>query len=62
MNYQPPNGYRLVYTGGHHKVYCNGTESVWTFLSLDRSTETYWRRGSCQCDSFDNQLCPSKGD
>jgi hypothetical protein len=30
IKYAPPLGYVLVYQGGHHNVYCNGTEHIRT--------------------------------
>lgn len=52
--YAPPDGFNRVYSGGHHDVYCNGEEHIWTsgggftrcFPAVFR------RRGKCNCQTW----------
>jgi hypothetical protein len=44
-------GYKLVYQGGHHNVYCNGPEHVWTtggWAGKWPIEEEF--RGKCDCE------------
>jgi hypothetical protein len=49
--YQPPEGFKLVYRGGHHDVYCNGTQHIWTSGGgLTQMSRAEFRSiGVCDC-------------
>lgn len=47
-----PDGYRLVYRGGHHNVYCDGTRHIWTgggFVWPDEWPKRVKSEAGCDC-------------
>ena len=52
--WKPPPGYKMVYQGGHHNVYCNGvghirTTGGWVGITFPlRPKET----GRCDCEAY----------
>ena len=49
-------GYKRVYQGGHHDVYCNGRYHVWTsggFCHPDEEPRVFKRGGPCDCKRWE---------
>ncbi len=53
-SWEPPEGFKMVYQGGHHNVYCNGENHIWTgggFCGLSDPSDVK-RVGKCDCLRF----------
>ena len=47
-----PEGYVLVYQGGHHNVYCDKERHIWTRGGYAGWPVTYIRSGKCDCHKY----------
>jgi hypothetical protein len=53
--YKLPKSYRLVYQGGHHNVYCDGNEHIWTSggtTGIHKKPYRLSRWGNCDCEKY----------